>query len=531
VSEFSTPTQIARAALRRLATERIAPTPENFRELYLQIAGNGGAQDEEARAAVHELKVAINTLLSAKAPADLIALLSAAAVERTWEKALPALVALTKAQVAAAPAPATTAAAPATTARPPASPEVSPQVRIYREVLASMVESGLAYHLSQNDDLLYEGRLLAGRIRSVEDDAGVTVLANDLRRFANSLESRAEDVKDLRDGLQRLLRLVIDNIGELVVDDTWISQQLDVVREVVRKPLADATINEAEQFLRQVLRKQGAVKKTLQEAKATIKNMVSTFIDHLGSFSTDTSEYSRKVEGYAARIQAADDIDALSAIAEELRRDTREMHGRATAAAQEVAAAHERGLAAEQRVHDLEAELLRIGEELHHDQLTGALNRRGLNDAFARVAARAWRQQRPLSLALLDVDNFKHLNDTYGHRAGDEALVHLTSVIREVVRPTDVVARFGGEEFVLLFPDTGAGDAAAMMTHLQRELTKRFFLHNNERVLITFSAGIAQWLEGEDQDKAVARADTALYRAKTTGRNKVVVAPLPEPAA
>ena len=101
---------------------------------------------------------------------------------------------------------------------------------------------------------------------------------------------------------------------------------------------------------------------------------------------------------------------------------------------------------------------------------------------------------------------------------------YLARMVDETIRPTDIVARFGGEEFVILLPETGMDEAVAVMTRLQRNLTKKFFLHNNERLLMTFSAGVAQRIPGEIQDAVVARADKALYIAKQTGKNRVLAA-------
>ena len=97
-------------------------------------------------------------------------------------------------------------------------------------------------------------------------------------------------------------------------------------------------------------------------------------------------------------------------------------------------------------------------------------------------------------------------------------------MVDETVRPTDIVARFGGEEFVILLPETGIDEAVAVMTRLQRNLTKKFFLHNNERLLMTFSAGVAQRMPEETQDAVLERADKALYVVKQTGKNRVLAA-------
>jgi diguanylate cyclase len=125
---------------------------------------------------------------------------------------------------------------------------------------------------------------------------------------------------------------------------------------------------------------------------------------------------------------------------------------------------------------------------------------------------------------MLDLDNFKKLNDTYGHLVGDRALRHLVKVVKDTLRSMDVIARFGGEEFLILLPETTVDAAVATMTRLQRDLTRHFFMHENEKVLITFSAGVALRRQGEDQGALVKRADGAMYTAKKTGKNRGFVA-------
>ena len=132
------------------------------------------------------------------------------------------------------------------------------------------------------------------------------------------------------------------------------------------------------------------------------------------------------------------------------------------------------------------------------------------------------RKETPLCMALLDIDNFKKINDTLGHATGDVALNHLATVAQECMRPQDTLARYGGEEFVILLPDTPLEKGIEAMTRLQRELTKRFFLAGNEKIMITFSAGVAQLASGETGIEAIRRADQAMYLAKRAGKNRVL---------
>ena len=179
---------------------------------------------------------------------------------------------------------------------------------------------------------------------------------------------------------------------------------------------------------------------------------------------------------------------------------------------------------AEEAVARTRNELASASDLVRHDALTGALNRKGLDEALEKEIARLRRHSGTLSLALLDIDNFKTLNDSLGHAAGDAALVHLTKVVESTVRPQDALARYGGEEFVVLLPNTAIEDAVGVMIRAQRELTREFFLNNNDNVLITFSCGVAEISDTEDPYEALKRADAAMYRAKRAGKNRVIPA-------
>lgn len=395
-------------------------------------------------------------------------------------------------------------------------------VRQLKDLLAQTLEIGLAARLERFPSLAEEAHKLAHIAREGNGPDVWGKFSVLLRQFFFRLEVRGEADAELLDGMLRLVGFLLNNIEELVDDDQWLAGQLKVVREVIQEPLTTDKINEAERRFREVIYKQSTLKHSLEEAKGSLKTLIATFVERLQEVSATTSEYHEKISGYVGRVERANDVGSLKRIVDELMSDTRVMQVDMLRYREEMTEARKQAEHAESRVRRLEAELEQVSEQVSQDQLTGTLNRRGLEEAMQREMARAERQQKPLSLAMLDLDNFKQINDTFGHRAGDDALVHLTKVIKKALRPTDIVARYGGEEFVILFGDTPLPQAVEAIKRLQRELTRRYFLHNNERLLITFSAGVATWNPGDSQEVAIARADKAMYQAKMQGKNRVV---------
>jgi diguanylate cyclase (GGDEF)-like protein len=154
------------------------------------------------------------------------------------------------------------------------------------------------------------------------------------------------------------------------------------------------------------------------------------------------------------------------------------------------------------------------------DPLTGLLNRRSLEEQLGELAERRAR----FTVAFCDLDHFKRLNDTHGHEAGDRALRCFARLIRGAVRDTDVVCRYGGEEFVVVFPDTDAAQAVPVMERLSRELENAVLA--GEVPELTVSVGVADWTTAAEPTEAIRQADGAMFRAKQRGRDQIVRAQL-----
>jgi len=158
------------------------------------------------------------------------------------------------------------------------------------------------------------------------------------------------------------------------------------------------------------------------------------------------------------------------------------------------------------------------------DELTGLSNRRHMTALMTAERARQQRNRSPISMVLMDIDHFKRVNDACGHQAGDQVLQIFADVITHSLRAGDALARWGGEEFLLMLPNTAAEDALVCVERMRGQLAARNFDHIAPRLAVTFSAGIGVCSVEDRMDVIVERADRAMYRAKTAGRNRTVVA-------
>jgi diguanylate cyclase len=189
-----------------------------------------------------------------------------------------------------------------------------------------------------------------------------------------------------------------------------------------------------------------------------------------------------------------------------------------------VEASHKELVETRYTLINMQNELSETRQLLNEDVLTGALNRRGLDQTLSREVARSHRINSKLTLAMLDLDHFKKINDEFGHTAGDQMLMHFATVIRSVLRKSDALVRYGGEEFTLVLPDTDARGTLLVLGRLQ-QLMQRFPLNfEGRQINTTYSAGVAVLREDENGHALLRRADEALYQAKDAGRNQIVTA-------
>lgn len=400
----------------------------------------------------------------------------------------------------------------------------------WQALVVTTLRDGLIPRLTSHQHWIDEIEFIIQAIETIEQPENIDWIQKRLRQCWIHMALRIDQEQRLIDGLLNVLALFVDHLSLQPDQDPWVTHQLDNIRRNLAKPLALHHIYEAESILKELVYQQGLLQHTLTEAQQTLKAMISVFLERLGVVTEATGEFQHKIDHYTERVHQTNQAVDFKSLLEELMEDTRHMQLDMLRARDELVKTQQQADVAQQRVNELRQQLRQVSEQNRDDRLTGALSHRALVETFSAEQNHMSQSGKPLCLALLDVDNFSELNTQLGRQAGDDTLTHLVQVIKTVIRESDSVIRYGSEEFLILLPNTPLSTAADLLRRLQRELTKRFFMNNNKRLLITFSAGVTRCLPGESREQALDRADYAVFLARKQGKNQVAVIETPETA-
>jgi diguanylate cyclase len=422
---------------------------------------------------------------------------------------------------ASAPAwPAATAPADATPAHNAAAQADRAALALWPDVMAPLeatVRAALPQDAPRAVALADELQALAARLAAGGANPQVAAEVAEVCQRARRLLSHRHH---LLDQVHRLSRELAGGLAELSEDDSWVRGQVSSLRERLDETLSARAVQAASELLAHTRAHQRDLRSERDRARQALKELIHRMLSELGELDQHTGRFSDGMLRYAETIEQADSLESLAGVVREMVEESRSVHALVSSTRERLHGEHSRAMELEVRVRELEGELRRLSEEVATDALTQIANRRGLMQHFETERARMAREGGELAVGLLDIDNFKRLNDSLGHAAGDQALVALAEHVRKSLRPVDVVARFGGEEFVVLLPGTPLDEAQRVLSRLQRLLSASLFMHDGQEVFVTFSAGVTAYRAGEPLEDAMERADEALYEAKRTGKNR-----------
>lgn len=547
--------QLAKAALRRLAQDKLEPTPDNYARAYQAEQGIAPAAGDSLAALIEAIVRGIErggkqwTL--ARKKDSLQRVLSGSRGDATrlqqrlrqlvssWESDNPA-------DAAAAPDKTETLIeANATSAESAVSPKADQVESIPAESACTTVEVSdatprVVAALGQtvvralpakdcNGDL---AAAIAQAAQRFQSKGATQAAASEVEGLCERADWVLQHREHLFDQISGLCLELTSSLTDLAEDDSWAQGQCDAMRLTVEEGMTARGIKSVSELLRTTRVKQAELRSERDGARDALKQLINRMLSELDELGSQTGRFHESVGRYADVIERADTLESLAGAVREMVEESRTVQGLVDQTQRRLHDERVRATDLSLRVSELEGELRRLSDEVSTDQLTQIANRRGLLQAFDVECSRLQRSavddpssasSPGLAIGLLDIDNFKRLNDDLGHAAGDEALKALAAMVAKTLRPTDVVARYGGEEFVVLLPDTPVDEGQQILTRLQRSLTGGLFMHENKQVFVTFSAGVTAFRLGERIEEALERADIALYQAKRAGKNRTLI--------
>jgi len=271
-----------------------------------------------------------------------------------------------------------------------------------------------------------------------------------------------------------------------------------------------------DESLQQILSALGLASADLHQRLVVEREFEATLSKQLGSFSDSVSQVD---EVSALKQLVADHLGSI----EQALRDKRELSVTDDVLEAQLATLSERIKQMETEASAAQQELNKQKQKALTDALTSLPNREAYTQRLFHEYRRWQRHQHPLTLAVCDIDHFKKINDNFGHQAGDRVLQVLAKGLDKRLRDIDFVGRYGGEEFVVILPETSKGDAWVLLDKIREAISKTAFRFNEKPLTITLSIGVSQFAEGDSAESVFARADKLLYQAKADGRNRCLV--------
>lgn len=343
-----------------------------------------------------------------------------------------------------------------------------------------------------------------------------------LKQELLSQSSAENDLRQLVDECKKLVEMALRRIESLSLAD---AENGELFRQC-RRELADVKTVEAMRSYAAKFKQLFSVNLLLGEEtdreRDELKKIISILADSISSLLSSSGEFDSGLDDCIKRLKEAHSLREVQEIRELLLRQTEGLQTRTRRMLEDVKQARDQVDSANRKIEVLKSQMEKVKQEIIIDPLTRAYNRRAFDEKLKHEITSMRRYEQSSSMVIIDIDHFKQVNDTYGHRTGDGVLRVLSGVMRKEIREVDVLARYGGEEFALLLPHTVIDSAFEVAERIRRKVADSRFTYKGKPFVVTISAGVGSLRADDDAGSYIERVDKALYEAKRQGRNRVV---------
>jgi len=316
--------------------------------------------------------------------------------------------------------------------------------------------------------------------------------------------------------IANLLVSCLKGIKKSVPPDNELAQKLQELENVVRKgikitPTTDLGKEIEEFFDRQIIKQE-----FIKEEKNIVKTMVLEVVETIKSMVSSSSGFETNISKCVENMESVDNIQDILRLKDSFISEMKNVRENTRTLQEELEEHRKKSIILAKKLEQSEAQAL-------VDPLTNVLNRAAYNMKMGQMVHEFKRYKEEWALLILDIDHFKKFNDTYGHHLGDKVLKSVAGAVRNSIRVSDQIFRYGGEEFIVLLSRVNAKIASQLAEKICREIERDYFVHGKKELKVTISIGGSIITQDDTELSLFKRADKALYRAKNNGRNQVVM--------
>lgn len=506
-----TPADLARETLKLLALRRLAPTPENYTAVYEEVDGQPTAASFPQGPLRH-----IQALLPAQTPRQqrLNQQLAQSIETRSWSALQQVLAAFANTELELHAHSHPTLQTPEL---PPPEPDtflpapLGQEILRYLQALLGLLPAALVQPLEQDLTEALHGPEISSK-----------KLLKSFKQHRNKLLFLIADQQQLQQRTDVLVQLSRQHWQQEAVSSPWLAPAAQALQQALTPPYTPSQLSTAVQQLRELMLLRLQTQDHWEQAEHHFRQLLTALSEQLAGAQQRQSAAGLQLEQAAAQLARPGRPEQASAALQQALAATQLLARSQQVAQSQLQDLQERAEQSDTQIEQLRQQLQAAARSSRIDELTGLPNRLGISEMLEREVARARRHGKPLSVALLDMDGMRTLNQTHGQAMGDAALQHFARLARSQLRPEDVLGRHDGQRFLLLLPEAAEAHALPAVQRLQQHLQTHALPQAEPALVLSFGAGVAQLQPHEQSMDLLRRADAAMLAAKQRGAHSLV---------